>query len=138
MIGFIKTFLKSLLNINNYKKSQLIFSQTLLPWLPRTHSILTGLPLLNWTMLTRIFSPRTTYTRHNYPFVVYVPVGVPTWLPSSQSISALASVWQWSRHEPHRKHNFCIICCMFVWTFSLLSNGVFWFHSLMLWANPSQ
>jgi hypothetical protein len=37
----------------------------------------------------------------------------------------------------HRKHRSCIVGRVFVWT-CLPSNGFFWLHGLMLWANPLQ
>jgi hypothetical protein len=45
---YCRLFVQSLVITMNYNNSSQIFSQTLLPWLPRTRSILTGLSLF-WT-----------------------------------------------------------------------------------------
>jgi hypothetical protein len=84
-----------------------------------------------------IHSARTTHRKHSSSVVACMSVGVPTWSLPSQSIGTLAAAQQWSRCEPHRKHRFCIVGRVFVWT-CLPSKAVFLLHSFMLWANPSQ
>jgi hypothetical protein len=84
-----------------------------------------------------ILSARTMHWKHTTSVVACVSVGVPMWSVPSQFIYALAAAYQLSRSEPHRKHRSYIFGRLFVWA-CLTSNGVFWLHSLMLWANPSQ